>query len=132
MLLLDGIETMGFVADGGDRQLLERTVKRYFEKLLNLDINDFSKIDAAQAEQLLDPELKKSDLRALMKSINYPMGWFYVERAAVILFGLSSQLAPTLNTVQVGFPYVMKIMADAAAQKHRATTTDRATKPAAA
>lgn len=114
LLLLDGIETMGFVADGGDRQLLERTVKRYFEKLLNLDISDFSKIDAAQAEQLLDPEMKKSDLRALMKSINYPMGWFYVERAAVILFGLSSQLAPTLNTVQVGFPYVMKIMAESA------------------
>ncbi len=111
-LLLDGIETMGFVADGGDRALLERTVKRYFEKLLNLDITDFSKIDPAQAETLLDPELKKGELRALMKSINYPMGWFYVERAAVILFGLSSQLAPTLNTVQVGFPYVMRFMAE--------------------
>jgi predicted unusual protein kinase regulating ubiquinone biosynthesis (AarF/ABC1/UbiB family) len=111
-LLLEGIETMGFVSEGGDRDLLERTVKRYFEKLLNLDITDFSRIDTAQAETLLDPELKKGELRALMKSINYPMGWFYVERAAVILFGLSSQLAPTLNTVQVGFPYVMKFMAD--------------------
>lgn len=111
-LLLEGIETMGFVAEGGDRELLERTVKRYFEKLLNLDITDFSRIDPADAETLLDPELKRGELRALMKSINYPMGWFYVERAAVILFGLSSQLAPTLNTVQVGFPYVMKFMAE--------------------
>lgn len=111
-LLLEGIETMGFVADGGDRGLLERTVKRYFEKLLNLDIADFSRIDPSQAEQLLDPELKKGELRALMKSINYPLGWFYVERAAVILFGLSAQLAPTLNTVQVGFPYIVKFMAE--------------------
>ncbi len=116
-LLLEGIETMGFVADGGDRELLERTVKRYFEKLLNLDISDFSKIDPAQAETLLDPELKKGELRALMKSINYPMGWFYVERAAVMLFGLSAQLAPTLNTVQVGFPFVMRMMAETAAKK---------------
>jgi hypothetical protein len=46
-----------------------------------------------------------------MKSIEYPLGWFYVERAAVILFGLSSQLAPKLNTVMVGFPYVMKFLA---------------------
>ncbi len=118
-LLFEGIDTMGFVADGGDRDLLERTVKRYFEKLLNLDISDFSKIDPSHAETLLDPELKKGELRALMKSINYPMGWFYVERAAVILFGLSSQLAPTLNTVQVGFPYVMRIMAENAAAKAR-------------
>ena len=111
-LLLEGIETMGFVADGGDRALLERTVKRYFEKLLNLDITDFSKLDPQHAEQLLDPELKKGELRALMKSVNYPLGWFYVERAAVILFGLSAQLAPTLNTVQVGFPYIVKFMAE--------------------
>ncbi len=124
-LLLDGIETMGFVSDGGDRALLERTVKRYFEKLLNLDISDFSKIDPSQAETLLDPELKKGELRALMKSINYPMGWFYVERAAVILFGLSSQLAPTLNTVQVGFPYVMKIMAENAMKQAARTPPPR-------
>lgn len=110
-LLLEGIETMGFVADGGDRGLLERTVKRYFEKLLDLDLADLSRIDAQQAEALLDPELKKGELRALMKAINYPLGWFYVERAAIILFGLSAQLAPRLNTVQVGFPYVVRFMA---------------------
>ncbi|MBL8784168.1 MAG: AarF/ABC1/UbiB kinase family protein [Deltaproteobacteria bacterium] len=111
-LLLDGIETMGFVADGGDRGLLERTVKRYFEKLLNLDLADLSKMDIERAQELLDPDLKRAEMRALMKSINYPLGWFYVERAVVILFGLSAQLAPTLNTVQVGFPFVMKFLAE--------------------
>jgi len=111
-MLLLGIETMGFVADGGDRALLERTVKRYFEKLLDLDIADFSTLDSTQAEALIDPELKKGELRALMRSINYPLGWFYVERASLILFGLSAQLAPTLNTVRIGFPYVMKFMAE--------------------
>ena len=111
VLLMEGIELMGFVAEGGDRALLERTVRHYFEKLLNLDIQDFSRIDPKEAEKLLDPELKRNDLRALMKSIEYPLGWFYVERAAVILFGLSSQLAPKLNTVMVGFPYVMKLLA---------------------
>lgn len=111
VLLMEGIETMGFVAAGGDRALLERTVRHYFEKLLNLEIQDFSKIDTKEAEKLLDPELKRNELRQLMKSIEYPLGWFYVERAAVILFGLSSQLAPKLNTVMVGFPYVMKFLA---------------------
>ena len=33
-LVIDGIEAMGFVADGGDRQLLEQTVKTYFAKVV--------------------------------------------------------------------------------------------------
>ena len=98
-LVVRGIETMGFVAEGGDRALLERTVRKYFEKLLNLNITDFSRIDANLAQQFADPDMKRDELRDLMKSIAYPDGWFYVERAAVIMFGLSSQLAPKLSTV---------------------------------
>ena len=116
-LVVRGIETMGFVAEGGDRALLDRTVRKYFEKLLNLNITDFSKIDPSVAQQLADPEMKRDELRELMKSIAYPDGWFYVERAAVIMFGLSSQLAPKLNTVQVGFPYVMQFIAQRAAAR---------------
>jgi ubiquinone biosynthesis protein len=111
-LVVKGIETMGFVAEGGDRALLERTTRRYFEKLLDLNITDFSKISPQTAQKLADPEVKRDELRELMKSIAYPEGWFYVERAVVIMFGLSAQLAPKLNTIHVGFPYIMKFLAD--------------------
>jgi ubiquinone biosynthesis protein len=111
-LVVRGIEEMGFIAEGGDRALLERTTRRYFEKLLNLNITDFSKIDPNVADHFADVELKREELRELMKSIAYPEGWFYVERAVVIMFGLSSQLAPKLNTLHVGFPYVMKFVAE--------------------
>jgi ubiquinone biosynthesis protein len=111
-LVVRGIELMGFVADNGDRELLERVTRTYFEKLLNLNITDFSRISPEVAQRLADPELKKEELRRLMRSIQYPMGWFFVERAVIIMFGLSSQLAPKLNTVHVGFPYIMKFLAD--------------------
>lgn len=111
-LVVRGIAEMGFVAEGGDRGLLERTIRRYFEKLLNLNITDFSKIDPDIADHFADVELKREELRDLMKSIAYPEGWFYVERAVVIMFGLSSQLAPKLNTLHIGFPYVMQFVAE--------------------
>jgi ubiquinone biosynthesis protein len=117
-LVVKGINTMGFVAEGGDRALLERTVRKYFEKLLSLNITDFGKIKPETAQRLADPEVRSDELRELMKSIAYPEGWFYVERAAVIMFGMCGQLAPKLNTVQVGFPYVMQFMA--AQQQKRA------------
>jgi len=112
-LLLQGIETMGFVGQGGDRALLERTIKHYFQILLSLDIQDFGNIDTKEADKLLqsDYELKKNEVRALMAAIEYPLGWFYVERAALMMFGLSTQIAPKLNTVQVGFPYVLQFLA---------------------
>ncbi len=111
-LVVRGIETMGFVAEDGDRNLLETAVRAYFEKLMSLDIKDFSKISANVAKKLADPEVKRDDLRELMKSVQYPDGWFFVERAVVILFGLSAALAPTLNVMHVGFPYVMQVFAD--------------------
>jgi ubiquinone biosynthesis protein len=116
-LVVKGIHEMGFVAPGGDKELLERTVRKYFEKLLNLNITDFGKIDPQVAQQLADPDLKREELRQLMKSVAYPEGWFYVERASVIMFGLQAQLAPKMNGIHVGFPYVMKFLSDRAAQR---------------
>jgi predicted unusual protein kinase regulating ubiquinone biosynthesis (AarF/ABC1/UbiB family) len=109
-LVVRGIDEMGFMAPDGNRELLERTTRKYFEKLLNLNITDFGKIDPGVAHQLADPDMKREELRELMKSVAYPEGWFYVERASVIMFGLSATLAPKLNGIQVGFPYVMQFM----------------------
>jgi predicted unusual protein kinase regulating ubiquinone biosynthesis (AarF/ABC1/UbiB family) len=127
-LVVRGIDGMGFMAADGDRALLERTTRKYFEKLLNLNIQDFSKIDPAVADQLADPEMKREELRELMRSIAYPEGWFYVERASVIMFGLQAQLAPKLNGIQVGFPYVMQFMME----RNKQRLAEAAAKPAPA
>jgi predicted unusual protein kinase regulating ubiquinone biosynthesis (AarF/ABC1/UbiB family) len=116
-LVVKGIHEMGFVAPDGNHALLERTTRKYFEKLLNLNITDFGKIDPAVAQQLADPDMKREELRELMKSVAYPEGWFYVERAAVIMFGLSATLAPKLNSIQVGFPYIMQFIMERNAQR---------------
>jgi ubiquinone biosynthesis protein len=110
-MVVKGIHTMGFVSADGNHELLEDTVRVYFQKLLALDIQDFGRIKAKDMASFADPGLQREDLHELMKSVAYPDGWFYVERAVVIMFGLSAQLAPKLNTVQVGFPYIMRMMA---------------------
>ncbi|HEX3762630.1 MAG TPA: AarF/UbiB family protein [Kofleriaceae bacterium] len=131
-LVVRGIDTMGFMAEGGDRPLLDRTVRRYFEKLLSINITDFGKIDPAVAQQLSDPNMKREDLRELMKSIAYPEGWFYVERASVIMFGLSSTLAPRLNGIHVGFPYVTQFIMERNAKRLAEQTARKAAEGKAA
>jgi ubiquinone biosynthesis protein len=131
-LVVRGIDTMGFIAEGGDRALLERTVRRYFEKLLSINISDFGKIDPAVAQQLADPNMKREDLRELMRSVAYPEGWFYVERAAVIMFGLSATLAPRLNGIHVGFPYVTQFIMERNAKRLAEQTARKAAEAAGA
>jgi predicted unusual protein kinase regulating ubiquinone biosynthesis (AarF/ABC1/UbiB family) len=109
-VVVAGIDRMGFISRDGNRALLERTVRLYFEKLLKLDLSDLSKLKPETTRALADPGIERRELRALMKSVEYPDGWFFVERAAVLMFGLSATLAPRLNTVFVGVPYVMQLM----------------------
>jgi ubiquinone biosynthesis protein len=52
-----------------------------------------------------------------MRSVEYPEDWFYVERACVVMFWLTAQIDPTLDTLMAGFPYVMPLIAERAARK---------------
>jgi predicted unusual protein kinase regulating ubiquinone biosynthesis (AarF/ABC1/UbiB family) len=112
-LVMEGIEAIGFVADGGDRRLLEQTVKVYFRKLLKLEARTPAALmsaDSKELEALVDPGVERRELRTLMRSVHYPEGWFYVERASVMMFWLAGQIAPDLDQVQVGFPYVLPLL----------------------
>ncbi len=113
-LVLRGVEKIGFVAPDGDRALLERTTKKYFEKLLKVQDRTAGALMRAsqrELEALADPEVERSELRRLMASVRYPENWFYVERASVLLFWLCAQIDPDLDTISVGFPYVMPLIA---------------------
>jgi len=117
--VLKGFRAMGFVAEGGNDALLERTVKLYFSKLLKIQDRTPAALLRARPEQLeklANPEVERGELQELMRSFEYPEDWFYVERACVLMFWLAAQIDPTLDTMAAGFPYVMPLLAQRAAQ----------------
>lgn len=97
--ILGGLERMGFVAEGGDRELLTRVAREYLKVLGEVKIDDFSRIDREAVEKLSGYQQVRGQLRDIMRSVEYPEGYFYVERTLVLLFGLVGQLAP-----KVGLP----------------------------
>jgi len=112
-MALRGFRKMGFVSEEGNRELLEQTVKTYFQKLLKLQnrtADALMKADRRDLEALADPEVERQELRELMRSFHYPEGWFYVERASVLMFWLCGQIDPKLDTMMVGVPYVMPLL----------------------
>jgi predicted unusual protein kinase regulating ubiquinone biosynthesis (AarF/ABC1/UbiB family) len=118
--ILSGLEEMGFVAEGGDRELLARVGREYLAVLGSVKIEDFSKLDREQMERLSGYDQVRGRLRQVMKSVEYPEGYFYVERTLALLFGLVGQLAPRQGLPGLVMPYAAQAFALGLA---RATTT---------
>jgi ubiquinone biosynthesis protein len=103
--ILRGLETMGFVAEGGDRELLIKVGREYLGVLKSVKIDDFSKLDRDAVEKLSGFSQVRGRLREIMRSVQYPDGYFYVERTIALLFGLVGQLAPKQGLPGLIMPY---------------------------
>ena len=107
--ILAGLERMGFVAEGGDRELLKQVGREYLQVLSSVKIEDFSKLDRQTMEKLSGYRQMRGRLRAVMKSVEYPEGYFYVERTLALLFGLVAQLAPKSGLPGLAMPLASKL-----------------------
>lgn len=119
--VLRGIERMGFVAEGGDRELLARVGREYLGVLGSVKIEDYSKLDREQVEKLSGFDQTRGKLRQVMKSVEYPEGYFYVERTLALLFGLVGQLAPKLGLPGLVLPYASQAFMSTAQRRPQAS-----------
>jgi ubiquinone biosynthesis protein len=109
--ILGGLEEMGFVAPDGDRTLLAQVGREYLGVLGSVKITDFSRLDREQMEKLSGYDQMRGKLRQVMKSVEYPEGYFYVERTLALLFGLVGQLAPKQGLPGLVMPYASQAFA---------------------
>jgi ubiquinone biosynthesis protein len=109
--ILSGLERMGFVAADGDRELLKHVGREYLRTLGAIRIEDFSKIDRSVVEKLSGYQQIRGRLREVMRSVEYPEGYFYVERTLALLFGLVAQLAPKAGLPGLVLPHASKVFA---------------------
>jgi ubiquinone biosynthesis protein len=119
--VLRGFRRMGFVAEGANEALLERTVVSYFKRLLAVEDRSAGALMRARPEELerlARPEATRDELQELFRAFEYPEGWFYVERAVVMMFWLAGQIAPSIDTLAVGFPYVLPLVLERQAKRN--------------
>jgi predicted unusual protein kinase regulating ubiquinone biosynthesis (AarF/ABC1/UbiB family) len=107
--ILAGLEQMGFVAAGGDRELLKQVGREYLKVLGSIKIEDFSRLDRQTVQKLSGYQQIRGRLREVMRSVEYPEGYFYVERTLALLFGLVAQLSPKLGLPGLVMPHASKL-----------------------
>jgi ubiquinone biosynthesis protein len=128
--VLEGAEQMGFVAPNGDRELLREVGREYLKTLATLRVTNFSSFERDELQKLAGTgyELVRGRLREVMRSVEYPDGYFYLERTLALLFGLVGQLEPTRGLPGVAAPIASKLMlrslARPDASRPRAATGD--------
>jgi predicted unusual protein kinase regulating ubiquinone biosynthesis (AarF/ABC1/UbiB family) len=108
--VLLGAEQMGFVAPGGDRELLREVGRSYLKTLATLSVSDFSSLDRNELQKLSGYEQVRGRLREVMRSVEYPDGYFYLERTLALLFGLVGMLEPERGLPGVAAPLASKMM----------------------
>ena len=110
-LVLSGLERMGFVAPGGNRELLLEVSQSYLQLLGEFPITQFAQLDAERIRDLMGWQQLRGRMRTVMRSVEYPPGFFYVERAMILLFGLVGQLAPDRGLPGLILPYATQAIA---------------------
>jgi predicted unusual protein kinase regulating ubiquinone biosynthesis (AarF/ABC1/UbiB family) len=110
-LILRGVERMGFVAAGGDRELLASVGRQYLKVLASLNFDDLRRLDRDTLQKLTGFDQVRGKLREIMRSVEYPDGFFYVERTLVLLFGLTAQLAPRSGLLGLALPHASSVLA---------------------
>ncbi len=110
-VVLEGLERMGFVAATGDRALLAEVGREYLKVLGEMKLTDFSQLDTAKFRELVGWNQLRGRLREVMRSVEYPQGFFYVERAMILLFGLVGRLVPNQGLPGLVLPYATQALA---------------------
>ncbi len=109
-LVIDGIETMGFKSLSGDREVFERAIKHYFDKILRLDPKDMARPQAGALRDFADPRQANVGIRELARAFEYPQGYFYIERSLFLLLGLCLNLDRHVDPLAAGAPYAMEFL----------------------
>lgn len=108
--VIEGIRAMGFASLGGDEAVFETAVRHYLDKLLNLEVEDFSNLDLREFDVWRNLDEMELSFRDLTRSFEVPRHWFYVERTLALLLGLCARLDPKVDAFLYGFPYAVEFV----------------------
>lgn len=109
------LKKMGFIgSDEGSEKIAQKIVETVSEFLSNeIDVKNLNisniTIDDVKGSSI-DKLRKELSIRELSKTVQVPKDWVLLDRALMLVGGISAKLAPELDPVEVVKPYLQKQM----------------------
>lgn len=113
--ILASLQKMGFLGNDNDsREVAGKLVDALTNfvqneiKLDNLNIKDVSFDDIKGSS--IDNLRKEIGIRELTQTLQVPKDWILLERAIILLHGISASIAPSYNAMDTVKPYLKKVV----------------------
>jgi len=113
--ILQSLQKMGFLGDDADQK---EVAGKLVDALTNFVQNEI-KIDNLNLKEVSIDDIKGSSLDKLRKeigikglaaTINVPKDWILLERAIILIHGISATIAPEYNPMDTVKPYLQKMV----------------------
>jgi len=107
-VISQAMKKMGFISKGENEEVFDKIVEFFYERLKDIKIEQIKNLDLKQFQHLEDlVEFRKLDIsfKDLLGAFNVPKDWALLERALILLTGLTTHLAPDLNPLTIIIPY---------------------------
>jgi hypothetical protein len=98
------------VAEDGDQTLIENVGREYLTMLGQLRIQNFANLDPDTVVKLSGAAQWKGRVREIASNLRYPDGYFYIERALLLLFGVVGKLSPRQGLLGIAAPYASRLL----------------------
>jgi len=108
--VLESMRKMGFIGKG---EAAEKTAEKIIEAISNfisegIDISDLS-IDTIKNSNI-EKLRKELSIKELTSAIEVPKDWILLERVLLLLFGISTKVAPEYNPMDTVKPYMKQLI----------------------
>lgn len=108
--IVKALKKMGFIADGRDAEMMMEKFVEIFRRFLleevQIDGMNLKEVKLKSGLGAITNVIGQIDIRDVSESVQIPKDYVLLYRAAVLLLGVSFQVAPTLNPVDVVKPYI--------------------------
>ncbi|MFO1518422.1 MAG: AarF/UbiB family protein [bacterium] len=107
-IISQAMKEMGFISKTENEQVFDRIVEFFYDRLKDVKMEDVKDLNLSNIGHLEDLiEFKKLDVsfKDLLETFNVPKDWALMERALILLFGLTTHLEPNLNPLSIIIPY---------------------------
>lgn len=108
--IVKALKKMGFVADGREAERMTEGLIDIFRRFLAEEVEfngmDFKEIKLKSGLTSITDIIRQTDIREVAGTVQIPKDYVLLYRAVVLLIGVTFQVAPDLNPVDVVKPYI--------------------------
>ncbi len=109
-MMVQYIEDIGFLRPSADKEEVEKIAYFLIKRLLAFEAKDYQRMTLNEIYKLYNLKIIGVRFQQLLKYMQIPKNFLFLERTIAILLGVASKLDPQMNIIKVLIPHLRKFL----------------------